>query len=114
MFPNLQLLQQVHHKIKTIPNKQGEYKRQTHYGLFLLCYGAGLRVSEAINFDLAAKEQNGLYRLTKTKGKQKRYVYIPKRIINELKANNWQPCQTNRFNFYHFLKKVKHKSELAC
>lgn len=34
-------------------------------------------------------------------------VYIPEKVIQELKANNWQPNNTNRFNFYHFLKKIK-------
>ncbi|CAI2177389.1 3978_t:CDS:10 [Funneliformis geosporum] len=67
----------IQQKIKTIPNKQGEYKRKGHYGLFLLGYQAGLRVSEAVNFDLNAKTQQGLYRIDKPKGKKERYVYVP-------------------------------------
>jgi site-specific recombinase XerD len=52
----------------------------------LLCYQAGLRVSEAINFNLAGKNKQGLYQI-KSKGNKKRYVYSPQ-VINELKVNN--------------------------
>jgi site-specific recombinase XerD len=53
-----------------------------------LCEKAGLRVSEAMNFDLSKKTRNGLYQITKTKGKKKRYVYVPKQVTSELKRNN--------------------------
>jgi site-specific recombinase XerD len=49
-----------------------------------LCQKAGLRVSEAVNFNLNQKTEKGLYHI-KTKGKKKRYVYIPKKVISELK-----------------------------
>ena len=88
MLPNLQVLERIQRKIKNIPNQQGEYKRQVHCGLFLLCYGAGLRVSEAINFDLSAKTKKSLYKITKTKGKKERLAYIPKQTISELKKYN--------------------------
>ena len=60
-----------------------------------------------MRFDLSAKNKQGLYRITKTKGKKERYVYVNKEVIRELKKNNWQPNQTNRFAFYHFLQKTK-------
>ena len=88
MLPSLQVLERIHKRIKNIPNKQGEHKRQAHYGLFLLCYEAGLRVSEAVNFDLSKKTHNGLYRIEKSKDKKTRLAYIPKQVINELKRNN--------------------------
>jgi len=53
-----------------------------------LCEKAGLRVSEAINFDLNAKTKHGLYQINKTKGKKTRLACIPKQVISELKANN--------------------------
>jgi len=112
MLPNLSLLERIPPQILKISNRQGEYKRQAHYGLFLLCHEAGLRVSEAINFDLSAKTHKGLYRITKTKGQKKRYVYIPKKVIKELKKYEWKPNHTNRFNFYHFLKKIKRELNL--
>jgi len=52
--------------------------------LFLLGQKAGLRVSEAVNFDLSKKERNGLYRLAPTKKRKERYAYIPQEVINEL------------------------------
>ncbi|RHZ36431.1 site-specific integrase [endosymbiont GvMRE of Glomus versiforme] len=113
MLPNLTLLEQINHKIKNTPNRQGEYKKPTHYGLFLLCHQAGLRVSEAINFNLASKNKQGLYQI-KSKGNKKRYVYISPQIINELKVNNWKSNSTNRFNFYHFLKSIKQKVNLPA
>ena len=85
MLPNLSLLEKIQQKIQNLPNKQGEYKRKAHYCCYLLCEKAGLRVSEAINFDLSAKTRKGLYRIEKPKGKKERYVYIPKQVISELK-----------------------------
>ena len=64
MLPSLQVLERIHKRIKNIPNKQGEHKRQAHYGLFLLCYEAGLRVSEAVKFDLSLKKKSNLYLFT--------------------------------------------------
>lgn len=106
-IPNQQLLIKISKKINNFPNKQGEYKRQIHYGLFLLCHKSGLRVSEAVKFDLATKTKKGLYRINRPKGKKERFAYIPKAVIKELKKHRWQPNQTNRWNFYHFLKKIK-------
>ncbi|RHZ36269.1 Tyrosine recombinase XerD [endosymbiont GvMRE of Glomus versiforme] len=36
MLPSLPLLEQISSKIQNTPNRQGEYKKPTHYGLFLL------------------------------------------------------------------------------
>ena len=85
MLPNPETLRQIPQQIFSIPNKPKESKRKIHYGLFLLCYEAGLRISEAVNFDLNSKTHKGLYCLNKTKGKKERYVYIPKKVISELK-----------------------------
>ncbi|CAH1761584.1 16482_t:CDS:2 [Entrophospora sp. SA101] len=76
----LQFLEQIPQRILNLPNQRKESKRKEHYGLFLLCQKAGLRVSEAVNFDLNKKTRKGLY-LIKSKGKKKRYVYIPKKKI---------------------------------
>jgi len=88
MLPNLSLLEKIKQKIQNLPNRQGEYKRKTHYGCYLLCEKAGLRVSEAINFDLSTKTKKGLYRIEKPKGKKERFVYIPQQVINELKKHD--------------------------
>ncbi|CAG8587794.1 11706_t:CDS:2 [Ambispora gerdemannii] len=63
----------------SVPNRQKESKRGFHYGLFLLGSKAGLRVNEAVKFDLGSKNKQGLYRLNKPKGKDERLVYIPKK-----------------------------------
>ena len=52
ILPSLAELEQVSRKIKSITNKRGEYKRKVHYGCYLLCSQAGLRISEAVRFDL--------------------------------------------------------------
>lgn len=109
MLPNQQLFQQIQQQILNFPNQRKESKRRVHFCLFLLGWKAGLRVSEAINFNLSNKTRHGLYRITKTKGKKERYVAIPHSVISELKKHNWQPNQTNRFNFYHFLKSIKNR-----
>jgi site-specific recombinase XerD len=87
MLPSLQLLEKVKERIKTIPNRKKESKRGIRCGLFLLGYQAGLRVNEAISFDLGNKTQKGLYSV-QSKGKRERFVFIPKQTIKELKSNN--------------------------
>lgn len=113
MLPSLQLLEKVSRKIRSVPNRKKETKRGIHFCLFLLGYQSGLRVNEAISFDLVNQTKKGLYRIEKPKGKKERLVYIPKKVIRELRKNNWQPNSTNRFNFYHFLKKVKRELNIS-
>lgn len=84
MLPNLNTIARIRETIKNFRNKPGERKGKIHYGVFLLCFGAGLRVSEAVSFDYQTKH-NGLY---KVKGKSERYVAVSEPIIKELKANN--------------------------
>jgi hypothetical protein len=55
MLPTLQLLEKVSQEIKRVPNRRGEHLRQVHYGCYLLCSKAGLRVSEAVSFSLKNK-----------------------------------------------------------
>ena len=88
MLPSLAVLERISERIMSVPNRRKESKREIHYGLFLLGYKSGLRISEAVRFDLATKTKQGLYRITKPKGKKERFVYIPKEVIKELKANN--------------------------
>ncbi|KLL02201.1 MAG: hypothetical protein MRERC_3c027 [Mycoplasmataceae bacterium RC_NB112A] len=45
-------LEQIRNKIKLVGNQRGEFKRKIHYGCYLLCSQAGLKVSEAAEFDL--------------------------------------------------------------
>ncbi|CAJ0629813.1 15418_t:CDS:2 [Entrophospora sp. SA101] len=85
MLPSLAILERIGKEIMSIPNRQKESKRGVHYGLFLLGYKSGLRISEAVRFDLATKTKHGLYRITKPKGKKERFVYVPKKIIRELR-----------------------------
>jgi len=96
MLPSLQLLEKVRRKIMSVPNRRKESKRRIHFCLFLLGHKAGLRISEAVSFDLENKTRQGLYRIEKSKGKKERLVYIPKKVIRELRKGNWKPNQTNR------------------
>jgi len=88
MLPTQKLLEKVSREIMSVPNLKKESKRRVHYGLFLLGYKSGLRVSEAVSFDLTNKTPNGLYRIEKPKGKKERLVYIPKKVIKELRKHN--------------------------
>ncbi|MEG7979074.1 MAG: hypothetical protein NY202_04150 [Mollicutes bacterium UO1] len=88
MLPSLQLLEKVGREIMSVPNRRKESKRGVHYGLFLLGYKSGLRISEAVKFDLTSKTKQGLYRIEKPKGKKERFVYIPKKVISELRKSN--------------------------
>ena len=114
ILPSLAELEKVGREIKQIRNKKGEYLRGIHYGCFLLCSESGLRISEAVKFDLNAKTRKGLYRINKCKGNKTRYVYVSKEVIRELKANKWQPNQTNRFSFVHYLQRVKKELNIAA
>jgi|SRR5437764_6625857 len=80
-FPNLTLLEQITEQVKNIRNKRGEFKRKVHYGCYLLGSQVGLRISEAIKFDLSAKNKKGLYRISKCKGNKTRYVYVSKEVV---------------------------------
>ena len=43
MLPSPATLSKISNKISATPNKPGEYKKHTRYGLFLFCYEAGLK-----------------------------------------------------------------------
>lgn len=88
MLPSLQLLAKVSQEIMSVPNRRKESKRGVHFCCYLLCYKSGLRVSEAVNFDLEKKSKQGLYRINKPKGRKERLVYISKKVISELKKHN--------------------------
>src|SRR6185295_10115232 len=110
ILPSPSLLNQINQFIC----QQKEGKFSLNYGLFLLAWKSGLRISEAISFDYQLKHprHKNLY-LIHGKGNKTRYVYIPPQVISELKTNHWQPNQTNRFAFNNFLKKVKEKLNIS-
>lgn len=116
VLPNNQLLQQIWDYISTRPNKKGEYKSLLHQCLFLLCWKVGLRVTEAINFDLNLEHQETEYKnlyLLRGKGKKERWVYVSSEIVKELKKRNWQPNSSTRVIFHHFLRQVKKDMVIA-
>ena len=88
MLPSLAVLERIGEEIISVPNRRKESKWGVHFCLFLLGYKSGLRISEAVSFDLSSKSKGGLYRIEKPKGKKERFVYIPKKVIKELKRNN--------------------------
>ncbi|CAJ0925557.1 19198_t:CDS:2 [Entrophospora sp. SA101] len=75
VLPTNQLLQQVWDYIISRPNKKGEYKKSEMECLFLLCWKVGLRVSEALSFDLSLENQESAYKnlyLLRGKGQKER------------------------------------------
>ncbi|CAG8470189.1 2845_t:CDS:2 [Cetraspora pellucida] len=57
MLPTQQLLEKVSKEIQNIPNRKKESKRGVHYGLFLLGYKSGLRISEARELNIGKEIQ---------------------------------------------------------
>jgi len=80
MLPSPQLLNQVANFIQ-------ERRKFSYFCLFLLGEKAGLRVSEAVNFNLSLKKKSNLY-LIQGKKHKKRFVFIDPQIIETLKQNN--------------------------
>lgn len=115
-LPSQQLLQEIQDFIVTRPNHKSERKKWIHCCLFLLCSKVGLRVSEAISFDLEMKhpepEYGDLY-LLRGKRKKDRYVYIAPEIIETLKKYNWEPGKTNRRDFWEFLNRVRYDLNIS-
>jgi site-specific recombinase XerD len=116
ILPTNQLLSQVWDYIISRPSKRGEHKKKLQECLFLLGWKAGLRISEAINFDLNLEHQQteykGLY-LLRGKRQKDRWVYVSAEIVKELKKRDWQPKQTNRFTFSKFLEQVKREMNIS-
>ncbi|WNE40711.1 MAG: Tyrosine recombinase XerD [Mycoplasmataceae bacterium] len=116
VLPTQQLLQQIWDYIISRVNKKGEQKKSKNECLYLLCWKAGLRISEAISFDLFLEHQDpqykNLYLLRGKRGKE-RWVYIDSNIVKELKKRNWQVNLANRFTFFKFLEKIKEELNIA-
>ncbi|MEG7979068.1 MAG: site-specific integrase [Mollicutes bacterium UO1] len=110
ILPSLSLLNKINQFIQV--QQGGTFS--LNYGLFLLSWKSGLRVSEAVSFDYNSKHprHRDLY-LVHGKGNKTRYVYVSQEIIQKLKTNYWQPNQTNRFIFNNFLKKVKAEMNIS-
>ena len=117
VLPNQQLLSQIWDYLLTRPNKKGESKKDKHECLFLLCWKVGLRISEAIGFDLNLEHGESQFKnlyLLRGKRNKERWVFIAPEIIKELKKRNWQPQQTNRISFFDFLGKVKEEMNISA
>jgi len=117
ILPTNQLLQQVWDYLISRPNKKGEYKKNEHECLFLLCWKAGLRISEAVGFDLNLEHQQPEYKnlyLLRGKRNKERWVFISPEIVKELKKRDWKPNSTNRISFFDFLGKVKEEMNLPA
>ena len=115
-LPSQQVLQEIQEFISTRPNHKSETKRWIHYCLFLLCWKAGLRVSEAINLDLELNHPEPEYAelyLLRGKRSKDRYVYISPEITEILKKYNWQPHKTNRRDFWEFLNRVRYDLKIS-
>lgn len=115
-LPSQQQLQEIQEFILTRPNHKSETKKWIHYSLFLLCWKAGLRVSEAISLDLELNHPEPKYKdlyLLRGKRRKDRYVYIAPEIVETLKKHNWQPDKTNRRDFWEFLNRIRYDLNLS-
>jgi len=113
ILPSEQKLNQVWEYLIQRPNFKGETKKLIHECLFLLCWKAGLRISEAIDFDLALAhpEKPGLFTI-RGKGQKDRWTYLSNDLIKELKKRHWQPNASSRISFFKLLQKLKTIPEL--
>jgi len=110
ILPTQQLVQQVWDYVLARPKKKGEQKKELLECVFLLCWKVGLRVSEAIAFNLSLvhpePEYKNLY-LLRGKGSKDRWVYLSEEIRQELKKRNWKPHRVHRVSFFDFLNQLK-------
>ncbi|RHZ35644.1 tyrosine-type recombinase/integrase [endosymbiont GvMRE of Glomus versiforme] len=116
ILPTNQLLQQVWDYLISRPSKKGEYKKSQMECLYLLGWKVGLRISEALSFDLSLEHGENQYKnlyLLRGKGKKERWVYVSEEITKELKRRNWKANQTNRFTFSKFLEQVKKELNIS-
>ena len=113
IIPSEQKIKQIWEWQINRANKRGERNKNLHECLFLLCWKAGLRVSEAIRFDLSLEhaEKKGLFAL-RGKGEKDRWTYLSPELIKELKKRDWQPNKANRIAFFKFLANLKKEPEL--
>jgi hypothetical protein len=75
ILPTNQLLAQVWDYIISRPSKRGEHKKAEMECLYLLCWKVGLRISEALEFDLSLEHGENQYKnlyLLRGKGKKER------------------------------------------
>lgn len=93
MLPSKKMLKAARAAAYRLSQQTSEKKGNIHYGVFLLCFRAGLRVSEAISFT-GQPEASGLYVVKSKKtefqrsNKQIRKVAVSEKIVQELKAND--------------------------
>lgn len=116
-LPSQQLLQEIQNFIATRPNHKSERKKGIHYCLFLLCLKSGLRVSEAISFDLGMQNPKSGYEdlyLVRGKRRKDRYIYVAPEVIETLKSYGWEPNKTTRRDFWEFLNRVRYDLKISA
>ena len=116
LLPSQQLLQQIWEHIISRPRKRGEHKKNIYECLFLLGWKVGLRISEAISFDLNLvnpQEQFSKLYLVRGKHQKERWVYVSSEVVSKLRQRKWRPQQTKRSSFFSFLQQIKQELELT-
>ena len=91
-------------------------KKEVQECLFLLGWKVGLRISEAISFDLTLEHQQNEYKnlyLLRGKRQKERWVYVSPEITSELRKRKWKPQTTNRYTFFDFLQQIKKELNLS-
>ena len=110
IIPNYQQISSAWQFLEDRKNKKAETHLKFHKSLFLLCWRSGLRVTEAISFDLNLRHsepQFSQFYLIRGKGRKDRWVPIDSQTIKYLRNSSWKPNITRRNSFFTFLKKLK-------
>lgn len=115
ILPSEQKIHEVWDYLINRPNLKGETKKPLHECLFLLCWKAGLRISEAIGFSFdfphPDSDKKGLFSI-RGKGEKDRWVFLNPQLISELKKRSWKPNLTTRVGFFRFLQHLKEDPRL--
>lgn len=114
VIPNYQQISTAWKYLENRSNKKAETKLSFHKCLFLLCWRSGLRVNEAIGFDLQLQNSEIGYSnfyLISGKGQKNRWIPVDNETVKYLKKSNWKPNQTKRNSFFMFLEKLKEDLE---
>jgi integrase len=110
--PNQKKIKEVWDYV-VVRSRKSKWRNQ-YLCLFLLCWEAGLRVTEAINFNYNLKHpEHPNWYLVRGKGRKDRWVCVHPETIAEIKKKNWQPRQGNRTMFHAWLQQIKKEMNLS-
>jgi site-specific recombinase XerD len=87
-IPSQEILIKIQDYLNKRANRKGEHKKDLQHCLLLLCLKAGLRVTEAIGFNLSLENTEPQFKnlfLLRGKRQKDREVYVSPEVISFLK-----------------------------